>query len=108
MGVEPFPCQPLVLVCGRIEYCSEIISKRTSCLIACRHRNGNEKSESAQVVKEGGFKEQVKEIYFKDDGRGQVTLQITPTSTAALGGASPLQYSSLSSAQVTAHSLVAD
>jgi hypothetical protein len=49
--VETFPRQPLVLVCGRNEYCGEVI-RRASCLIACRHRNEKEKFGSAQVVKD--------------------------------------------------------
>jgi hypothetical protein len=50
------PHQPLVLVCGHIEYCGELISRRASCLNACGYRNKKEKLGSAQVVKEDGLK----------------------------------------------------
>jgi hypothetical protein len=58
MGVETCPRQSLVLVCGRIkyrEYRSKVISRRTSYLIACGHKNWQKKLGSEQVVKEGGF-----------------------------------------------------
>jgi hypothetical protein len=37
MGVEAFSCQPLVLVCGSIEYCGKVIGRRAGCLIVGGH-----------------------------------------------------------------------
>jgi hypothetical protein len=73
--VETFPRQPLVLVCGRIEYCGEVI-RRASCWITCGHRNEKEKFGSAQVVKDQLLNRPPSRGHA---GRGQVTFPTQST-----------------------------